>query len=94
MGSTQRGKVRREHLRRLAVTNVRRSTTSQGAEATGSLAHQRLIDLVTQDKVGVILVADLSRLTRSRAQLQALLRLCKTTKTLLAVDGVVLNRLG
>ncbi len=53
-----------------------------GSSAKGRPGWQRLLDLVRQGGVGLVLVSDLSRLSRSEADLQMLLDLCEKAKTL------------
>jgi hypothetical protein len=50
---------------------------------------QRLQDLVAQKQAGMILASDASRLTRSRSDLESLLRLCRDAGTLLALNGSI-----
>jgi DNA invertase Pin-like site-specific DNA recombinase len=52
---------------------------------------RKLIEQVAQRQVGIILVSDFSRLTRSVRDFEDLLALCRTTDTLIAVEGTILN---
>ncbi len=52
---------------------------------------QALLKRVAQQQVGLILVSDSSRLTRSSADFETLLGLCQATETLLAVEGVIVD---
>ncbi len=52
---------------------------------------QALLRRVAQGQVGMILAADSSRLTRSSADFEVLLGLCRATETLLAVEGVIVD---
>ncbi|MFI5341970.1 MAG: recombinase family protein [Candidatus Methylomirabilales bacterium] len=52
---------------------------------------QRLLQLVSQGQVGLILVSEISRLSRSRADFFTLAQLCRTFDVLLAVEGTIVE---
>lgn len=54
--------------------------------------YQQLIHMIKQGQVGLVLVSDLARLSRSSAELERFLDLCRSTDILLAVNGVILPR--
>ena len=56
------------------------------------IGYQRLLRLIELRQVGLVLVTDLSRLSRSSHEVQRFLDLCQSTDTLLAVNGVILPR--
>lgn len=60
-----------------------------GSSAEKRLGWQRLLDLVRQAQVGMLLVSDLTRLSRTAADLQVILGLCQQTQTLVVVDGKI-----
>lgn len=63
-----------------------------GAGGSGEVnrpGYHRLLHLISEEKVGVVLVADLARITRSRTELQRFLSLCDQTGTLVAVQGSI-----
>lgn len=64
--------------------------------ASGLDAHrpgcQRLIQMIGAEQVGLVLVTDLTRLSRSSADFERFLDLCRSTDTLLAVNGTVVAR--
>ncbi len=70
------------------IEDLGRSGAS-GAERPG---WQRLLDLVQQGQVGIVLVSDLSRLSRCSDDLAAVLRLCQQADTLLAIDRSLMRR--
>ncbi len=53
---------------------------------------QRLCQMIEANQVGVVLVSDLSRLSRSAADGAAFTRLCQTRDTLVAVDGRLVDK--
>ncbi len=52
---------------------------------------RQLCQLIEAGHVGLVLVSDLARLSRSMGDLLAFLRLCHKKDTLVAVDGVLLD---
>ncbi len=52
---------------------------------------QRLLKLVSEGRVGVIFVSDISRLSRSRRDFFTLVDLCREFEVLLVVEGVVVQ---
>jgi len=67
--------------------DVERSGTD--AEHRGGL--RRVMELIREGRVGIVLCADLSRVTRSSADLEALLALCRVHDTFIAIDGVIMD---
>jgi DNA invertase Pin-like site-specific DNA recombinase len=61
-----------------------------GATADQRPGFKRVVELIGQGDVGLVLSADISRLTRSNTDLEALLALCLALDTLLAIDGVTM----
>ncbi len=52
---------------------------------------QRLLKLVPENKVGIIFVSDISRLSRSRRDFATLVDLCREFEVLLVVDGTIVD---
>lgn len=59
---------------------------------TGRIGYQQLIRTIKQGLVGLVLVADLSRLSRSAVERERFLALCQSTDTLLAANGTIVAR--
>lgn len=51
--------------------------------------YRRLIQMIEAEQVGLVLVADPSRLSRSHVELRHFLDVCQSTDTLLAVNGAI-----
>jgi DNA invertase Pin-like site-specific DNA recombinase len=64
---------------------------TSGVSAEGRLGWQRLLDLIRQGQVGMLLVSDLSRLSRTAADIQVITDLCAKTQTLLVVEGGIVG---
>lgn len=54
--------------------------------------YQRLIQMIELRQVGLVLVSDLARVSRSAAELERFLVLCQSTDTLVAVNGTIVAR--
>lgn len=52
---------------------------------------KRLLQRVAREEIGLILAADISRLTRSASDFETLISLCQQADTLIAVNGEILN---
>jgi len=65
---------------------------SSGSTAKGRPGFQRLCRLIKAGQVGLVLVSHIVRLSRLSKELLAFLRLCQRTDTLLAVDGILVDR--
>ncbi len=53
--------------------------------------YEKLCRMVTAGEVGMVLVSDLARLSRSRTALVQFLELCRRTKTMVAVGGTIID---
>ena len=53
--------------------------------------YRRMCQMIEAGDVGIVLVSDLARLSRSLAQLVDFLRLCERKDVLVAVDGILMN---
>lgn len=53
--------------------------------------YQRLIQLIEAEQVGLVLVSDLARLSRSSAELERFLVLCQSTNTFVAANGTIVT---
>ncbi len=74
-----------------AVTIIDDEGPSSGLNASRA-GYQRLIRLIGEGQVGLVLAADISRLSRSPSEVRRFFDLCQSTGTLLAVDGTILPR--
>ncbi len=72
-----------------AIQVIEEDVGRSGASAEGRPGYQRLCRMLAAKQVGVILVSDISRLSRSHVDFQTLRDLCERTETLLAVNGVL-----
>lgn len=54
--------------------------------------YQRVIQMIELRQVGLVLVSDIARVSRSSAELARFLNLCQSTNTLVAVNGTIFNR--
>lgn len=61
---------------------------SSGLDASRT-GYTRLLRMIEDGQVGLVLVADLPRLSRSASEVQRFLGLCQATDTLLAVNGTI-----
>lgn len=53
--------------------------------------YQRLIQLIEAEQVGLVLVTDFSRLSRSPVEGERFFALCQSTDTLLAINGIIVT---
>ena len=64
----------------------------RGGEAFENRAGmQRILEWIAWSHVGLLLASDMSRLTRSRADFETLVKLCQDAETLLAVNGMLVE---
>ncbi len=95
-GSTAHQRGQQDYARRWgwpesAIDIIETDLGMSGTTGDRREGFQQLRKLVAQDQVGIILVSDTSRLTRSNLDFETLLELCRDTGTLLAVDGVIVD---
>lgn len=91
-GSTAHQRDQREHALRWGWPEKSIVVIEDlGLSGTGAdrPAFTRMLELVSQERVGIILASDIPRLTRSKSDFASLLRLCRDTRTLLASNGSI-----
>ncbi len=72
-----------------AIRVIDEDAGRSGSTVEGRPGFQRLRRMIQAGQVGLVLVSDLTRLSRSGADLRAFLGLCQKTDTLVAVGGIL-----
>jgi predicted site-specific integrase-resolvase len=71
-----------------AVEIISGDAASSGLNAS-RIGYQCLLRMIEKGQVGLVLVADLARLSRSPLEMERFLALCQSKGTLLAVNGTI-----
>jgi DNA invertase Pin-like site-specific DNA recombinase len=75
-----------------AIMIVDEDLRRAGGSIVDRPGYQRLLHMIEVGHVGLVLVSELSRLSRSAMALEQFLALCQRADVLVAVDGVLLDR--
>ncbi len=75
-----------------AIQTIDEAPGGNGATGERRPGYEQLCEQIARGEVGIVLVSDLSRLTRSSEALAQFYALCRQHATLIAVDGVLVDR--